>query len=153
MQKINNKTFVLILYIFTSFVVAYGCDRGVWYRPMNWRELNNLQWVNSFGPAEIQISTLGNFYGMESSVIEMHVTNHTDDLPISLQNVALITKSGRYVARIDSHPIIPNDKGKFALYWDFKEPVLKVLVEPVALQITLHIGAKETEFLIPMTRK
>jgi hypothetical protein len=47
-------------------------------------------------------------------------------------------------------PLAPGETREGTLYWDFQEPLARVLIEPIELQMTLQIGAEETVFRIPM---
>jgi hypothetical protein len=137
-------------------ICSSGCDAGIQYRPKDWAQVSgSLYWTKAFGPAEFTILPIGGLVGQWWTGLEMFVTNHSDEYPVSIVDAVLKTKKGDYRASwfTQSH-IQPGERRKSAILWDFKheERLSDLLIEPVEVTITIRIGEEQQTVVIPMVR-
>jgi hypothetical protein len=136
-----------------SLLMLSACDVGHHYKPKDWTPVSDLQWKQTFGPAEIQWHNLGGLVGEKVTDIGMLITNHSDNSFVAVKSAILKTGKGEYSATKGSKLIAPGETRVDVIFWTFKEPLIEVLVDPVEIQLTLQIGEQESLFIIPMVEQ
>jgi hypothetical protein len=140
--------------IFASIFVIFtlmACDSGIFYAPSDW-VFSGSEWGKTFGVAELRVRTIGNLTGAKFAALEMSVENHSSSDTILVKNVTLETGKGRYPAEVRIGSIRHGLRTTGSLFWNFKEPVKEIFVEPVKLSIILEVGQEEKSLDIALTR-
>ena len=132
-----------------------SCDPGIHYQPKE--NAGMRQWAKSVGLLDIQMTDIGGLIGETWLAPEMTIHNRAKSAAV-IEEATLRTKEGEYKGKPfregeSKWAIVPaNEKQTIVLYWEFDNPIHKVLKDPVELRLRIRVDNDLTEIDIPMMK-
>lgn len=148
-----NRLSTYLISSLCIFVVA--CDPGTYYRPMKLHARSDLQWEYPSKSATLILGLIGGFDGNNFILLEGTLVNNSEADHILLSKTELVTAQGTFTGSISPHdkPVPPRGKIPIEISWRFRDPLMKVLIEPIKLMMYLKVGDVEQIIEIPLVRK
>ena len=156
-MSLNNKIRIHHIPKYTIFImvslILCSCDPGIFCKPKGWSENSPLWWTTHFGSVEISMTNMGGFVGDTVTGTEIILKNHSDALSLTIKDIILKTKTTSTTAIFNTESLSPGESRTVRLLWTFREPLYKILIEPIELQIVILFGREEVVLHIPIIRQ
>lgn len=152
MGSMQNRGWMLRVLVMTMLLSLSACDPAIFYGPQDWSLISRFEWEESFGSVQFKVSPLGGLCGMRATYLENYIKNESSVEEVCVEKVIIDTGRGSYSAQVDSRPIAPGQGRNVGVFWEFNEPIVDVLVDPIVLNVTIRVGAEQRVLRIPMRR-